>query len=252
VANFIITFLLLIIPLSAWADDFYSQHESGWYWFDDPKTAHAEKNIPQDHSKESDSSEQVLLARQKLKKALDQAIIDPTPQNVKINIELENQLAEKANQYANMKQQVLHDNPELNYSIKHPTNNVAIQVYNEAESQKKLNVINDFSKHFGLFFFYRSTCPYCKRFAPILKHFSETYHIAVIPITTDGISLPEFPNSKIDNGQSKQFQVSVEPALYAVDPQSQKAFPVAFGLTSESELLDNIYNVYTHYKSGLS
>jgi len=252
VANYLITFLLLIIPFNVWADDFYSQHESGWYWFDDPKNSHPVKNSALDQPKDRDPSEQILIVRKKLKEALDQAIINPTPKNVKISIELENQLAEQANQYANMKQQVLHDNPELNYSIGHPTNNLALQVYNEAESQKKLNVINEFSKNFGLFFFYRSTCPYCKRFAPILKHFTETYHIAVIPITTDGISLPEFPNSKIDNGQSKQFQVSVEPALYAVDPKSQKAFPIAFGLTSESELLDNIYNIFTHYKSGLS
>lgn len=244
--------LLLIVPLNALADDFYAQHETGWYWFDDPKDKHSnEKNISQEKLKDQDPEAEVALARKTLKKSLNKAILDPTPQNVEAYIALQNQLSERANLFANTWQQVIHNHPELNYSLSHPTNNVALQVSHEAESQKKLNIVNEFAKHSGLFFFYKSTCPYCQRFAPILKHFAENYHIAVIPITTDGISIPEFPNSRVDSGQSKQFHVSMEPALYAVDPQTQKAFPVAFGLTTESELLDNLYNILTHYKDGL-
>ena len=64
--------------------------------------------------------------------------------------------------------------------------------------------------------------------------------------------MPEFPDSKHDSGQAEKFHVTVEPSLYAVDPKSQKAYPVAFGLTSETELQNNIYNIMTHYQDGIS
>lgn len=248
--KWIVMIALSLMCFSAYAEDFYSQHEQGWFWFDDPKVA-SKKQSSDGLNTPSDPTEQVMLARQKLKKALDNAIMDPTPQNVQTYIALQNQMSERANLFANTWQKVIHDNPELNYSIEHPTSNVGLQVFHQAESQKKLELIKQFSERAGLFFFYKSTCPYCQRFAPILKHFSDTYHIVVVPITMDGIPLPEFPNSRQDSGQAKQFHVSVEPSLYAVDPQTQKAFPVAFGLTSESELLDNIYNIMTRYKEGL-
>ena len=251
-AKYLFIILSLIFPLNVLADEFYAQHETGWYWFDDPKES--QKNSQkesQENVNKSDPTEQVDMVRKKIKTALDQAIMDPTPQYVETYISLQNQLSERANQFANTWQKVLMNHPELNYSLTHPMNNVGLQVYHEAESQKKINTIHEFAKHSGLFFFYRSTCHYCQRFAPILKHFAETYHIEVVPITMDGISLPEFPKSKLDNGASQQFQVSVEPSLYAVDPNTGKSFPVAFGLTSESELLNNIYTIMTNYKEGL-
>ena len=138
--------------------------------------------------------------------------------------------------------------PELNYSLDHPTNQVGIQIYQEEESKKKDTAIQVFKKQYGLFFFYKSTCPYCKRFAPILASFALRYGLAIIPITLDGIPLPEFPNTRNDTGQASKFHVSMTPALFAVNPYTQKAFPVAYGLTSETELRDNIYKIMTQYQ----
>jgi conjugal transfer pilus assembly protein TraF len=250
-AKFLWIILLLLFPLHVLANDFYDQHETGWYWFDDPKKVEKNTNMQLPKNKSLTPSEEVNFARKKLKEALDKAILNPTIENLASYKRLQDQLSERANQFANMWQKMILNHPELNYSLEHPTNNVGLKVYHEMESQKKVNAVHEFSRQSGLFFFYRSTCPYCQRFAPILKHFAENYHIAVVPITMDGISLPEFPNSKIDNGVSKQFHVSVEPSLYAVNPKTQKAFPIAFGLTSESELLDNIYNIMTNYRAGL-
>ena len=92
--------------------------------------------------------------------------------------------------------------PELDFSLRHPTNNLAKQIDLDSARQQENAAIQQFSQHNGLFFFYRSTCPYCQRFAPILKDFSSRYGLSVVPITTDGISLPEFPNSHSDQGQA--------------------------------------------------
>lgn len=250
-AKYLIMVLSLFCSATTFANDYYSQHETGWYWFDDPVQTQRKNNTEQTQ-KESDATKRVEDSRKILKESLDKAIIDPTPENVERYIALQNQMSERANKFANTWQQVILNHPELNYSISHPTNNVALQVYHENESKEKDVALDQFAQHSGLFFFYRSTCPYCQRFAPILKHFAEAHHIVVIPITMDGISLPEFPDSKQDSGQAEKFHVTVEPSLYAVDPLTQKAYPIAFGLTSETELQNNIYNIMTHYQAGIS
>lgn len=250
VKTILMAIFLFYLP-TAFAEDYYTQHETGWYWFNEPVQKEI-KSPTESTSNDNDPTESMNNIRKTVKRALDQAIIDPTPENVERYTALENQVSERSNQFANVRQKVLLNHPELNYSISHPTNNVALQVYHENESKQKNTALEEFAKHSGLFFFYRSTCPYCQRFAPILKNFAEMHHIEVIPITMDGISLPEFPHSKIDSGQAAQFNVTVEPSLYAVDPKTHKAFPVAFGLTSETELLNNIYNIMTHYQEGVS
>lgn len=226
------------------AGNYYADHEVGWFWYDDPK------DIIQEHAKptpvkSTDPNVIVNAAKQKISSALNQAIISPTVENITKYIELQEAMGARAEKFSVLWQQALLKRPDLNYSLKHPTNNVALQVYHEEESRGKEAAIAAFAKKTGLFFFYKSSCPYCQRFAPILKNFAAHYGLTIIPVTMDGVPLPEFPDSRMDNGQSKQFQVSVTPSLYAVNPYTKKAFPVAYGLTSETELRENIYKIMT-------
>ena len=163
-------------------------------------------------------------------------------------ITLQNQLSAQSTRFAEQWQKVLLLSPELNYNLVHPTNQLATHIYADEHRKKEEEAIAALSKQSGLFFFYRSTCPYCQRFAPIVKAFSSTYHLTVIPVTTDGISLPEFPHSYPDRGQAKVFQVKVEPSLFAVNPYTHKAYPIAYGLISESELRQRILDIANRFQ----
>lgn len=231
------------------AGSYYAEHEVGWFWYDDPKEMteeHPKAPVPQS----SDPNVIVNTAKQKINTALNQAIVSPTVENITKYIELQEAMGARAETISAVWQQALLKRPDLNYSLKHPTNNVALQVYHEEESRKQEKAVAAFAKKTGLFFFYKSTCPYCQRFAPILKNFAARYGLNVIPVTMDGIALPEFPDSRIDNGQSKQFQVTVTPSLFAVNPYTQKAFPIAYGLTSETELRENIYKIMSRERGA--
>lgn len=247
-----ILFLMMIFILSscALANDISYDHEVGWYWNgtqdEDKSTKKESANQP------AEPSEQMSAVKKTIQNALDEAILEPTPDNVQHYIELQNQLSNRAQQFTNSWQQVLMSHPELNYSLTHPTSSVGLQVYHEEQSKGKDEAIAQFAQQTGLFFFYRSTCPYCHRFAPILKSFAERYGIKIIAITMDGISLPEFPDSHTDTGQSSQFHVTTTPSLFAVNPYTQRAYPVAYGLTSESELKDNIYKIIEREKGASS
>jgi len=42
-------------------------------------------------------------------------------------------------------------------------------------------------------FFFRGACPYCHKFAPLLKAFADRYGFRLVDVSLDGGGLPEFP-----------------------------------------------------------
>jgi len=228
-------------------ETYFNEHAKGWHWYNDPKK---EENTSEEND-ENNPVEEMNAVHATIKKTLDKAVLDPNKENVKNYIILQNQMMTRANQFNHNWQAVIMENPELNYSLLHPTNNLAKQVDNDLIKDKEEKAIKEFFRNNELYFFYRSNCPYCQKFAPIIKDFVETYGIAILPITTNGISLPEFPNSYIDQGESKIYKVSVEPALFAVNPKTHKVVPVAFGLTSQAEIKKNILSLTTNFEGDV-
>ncbi len=241
--------LVMLFPAKhCFADDFYSDHAKGWHWYDDPVPVLPKKDekLPK---KQKDANEIISDAQEKIKTALNNAIVNPSVENVRNYISLQNEMGDRAQKFSSAWRETLLQYPELDYSIDHPTSSVGIQTYNAQESNAKDAAIQQFAKQTGLFFFYKSTCPYCHRFAPILKSFAERNGVTVIAITMDGVSIPEFPDSKIDNGQAAQFHVTVTPSLFAVNPYTKKAYPVAYGLVSETDIRDAIYRIMDKNRS---
>lgn len=222
---------------------YYSSNAMGWHWGDVNK-----HEVDNDDEDQSDPVVQMNAVRATISRAKDQMVLNPTKENVKNYINIQNQVSQNATKVGQTWQEVLLENPEMNYSLVHPTNNLAKQVENDVESANENEALKEFAKRSGLFFFYRSTCPYCVRFAPIVKEFAESYGITVVPITTDGVSLPEFPKSFTDQGQAVKFNVKVEPALFAVNPYTHQAIPLAYGLTSEVDIKRKILSVINKLK----
>lgn len=221
----------------AFEQGYFNDHAQGWHWYKDPK----EHKLEEDD--QNDPISQMNAVRATVERAQAKMVLHPTKENVKNYIVVQNKVSGNAAELSKTWREVLLENPELDFSLVHPTNNAARQVENDLTSKKEQTAIQALAKSSGLFFFYRSSCPYCVRFAPILKDFAETYGLTIIPITTDGISLPEFPNSYPDHGQAAKFQVKVEPALFIVNPYTHQAIPVSYGLTSEADLKRKILNI---------
>ncbi len=226
---------------TALADSFWEQHATGWHWYQDPQKNQTSSAPPMNPVQIMD------IWQQRVKYSLDQAILNPTPENVRTYIALQNQISTQANQFAQTWRSVLLSYPQLDYSLQHPTNTIAKQIYLDQQQQDEAKAIQQLAQHSGLFFFYRSTCPYCQRFAPIVKNFSQRYGISIVPITTDGIALPEFPDSHADQGQAAHFNITQEPALFTVDPYTHQAVPVGYGLMSEDELRERILQIAQHW-----
>lgn len=241
IINLFFYFLMMTCICFAENKMYFSEHAVGWHWYNEPK-----KEEDTDDP-ESDPITQMNAVRDTVHRALNQAVLNPTKENVKNYIELQNSISNRANQFNHSWQAVLLENPELNYSLIHPTNNLAKQVeYDQTHIQEE-KMIRTLAQHYQLYFFYRSTCHYCQRFAPIVKDFAVTYGFSVLPITTDSISLPEFPNSYLDQGEAHIYNVTAEPTLFLVNPSTQKAIRIATGLATQSEIKKNIMLLSTHF-----
>jgi conjugal transfer pilus assembly protein TraF len=238
--------IMWCLPSPAKADNFWETPAGGWHWYQDPKE---DQPVSSGLTMTNDPIATMEALHRQVQQTLDQAILNPTKENIRQYIALQNQLGERAQRFADIWRSVLLNYPELDFSLQHPTNNLAKQIDLDNTRQQEDVAIHQFAQHNGLFFFYRSTCPYCQRFSPILKDFSSRYGLSVVPITTDGISLPEFPNSHSDRGQASRLKVTVEPALFTADPETHRIIPVSYGLLSEDELRERLLTIAKQAKS---
>ena len=91
--------------------------------------------------------------------------------------------------------------PSLDYGLTgRPTNAMAINAFDEQQRDRQAQAVRSLAATHGLIFIFRSDCPYCHRFAPILKRFEEEFGMTVFAVSLDGRGLPEYPNAQPDNG----------------------------------------------------
>ena len=124
--------------------------------------------------------------------------------------------------------------------INNPVNQSALHIYHAEEQKKKEAKIKALAKEYGLIYFYRGGCPYCKAFAPVIKEFSAKYNWSVLPVSLDGDISADFPNSRRDNGIAKALNITVVPAVIALHPKSKEQIPLAYGFISQQEMLNRI------------
>jgi conjugal transfer pilus assembly protein TraF len=117
---------------------------------------------------------------------------------------------------------------------------MAIGVFDEQLQERRAERIRALAATHGLLFIFRSDCPYCHRFAPILKRFEQAFGMLVFPVSLDGKGLPEYPDPQPDNGTAARLNASVVPALYLTAPAKREIRPVGFGLMALSDLVERV------------
>jgi conjugal transfer pilus assembly protein TraF len=154
-------------------------------------------------------------------------------------------MTDRAELFGQRWMEVVYTNPHLDYSLKHPTGQMARHIYADQKTKATKATITKLSKNNGLFFFFKAGCPYCHQFAPIVKQFAATYGWKVIAISLDGSTLPEFPDAKQNNGIAENLKVQSLPTLLAVNPDSGKVLPLSVGMTTIDGIEDRIRTLYT-------
>ena len=169
------------------------------------------------------------------------AVMNPTDANLTAYMRYQRMVMNKSEHFAERWQRLVWSVPELDYGLTgRPTNSTAISVFDEQLQDRQVQRIRALSSTHGLLFIFRSDCPYCHRFAPILKRFEQEFGMLVFPVSLDGKGLPEYPNPQPDNGTAARLNATVVPALYLTAPSKREIQPVGFGLMALSDLIERV------------
>lgn len=216
---------------------FYKDRAQGWHWYE--KMIQSEKSLDKKHIVEvtpEQAQDELDTLQQELEGAKALAVMYPTTEHIEEYIRLHNAVLEQASLFSRRWQQVIWQTPELNFAVDKPTDNSARHLYYDLEKTVDERSVQSLADEYGLFFFFKESCPYCHAFAPVLKNFENQYGITVMAISMDGGTLPDYPMAVNDNGLAQQLAIETVPALYALHPKTQQVIPLSFGLVSEAEL----------------
>jgi conjugal transfer pilus assembly protein TraF len=219
------------------SNSFYRKRNEGWHWYENKKKVKPNKD---EIATTQTPTEQIQQLKEELDQRLHQAIITPTEQNIISYITLQKQIMDQSERFSENWQKVLYYHPDLDERTIFPVSNNARHIYLAEERKAKQEAIRGLAKEYGLFFFFRSNCPYCHSMSTLIKDFSQKYHWNVLAVSLDGKALPEFPNAKQDNGIGANLKVTAVPALFAVHPITKAIIPLAQGMISETEIEDRV------------
>lgn len=115
-----------------------------WYCDEEPQKkpdapAKPQAKAPKQKQPDQSTALQRLEAlQQRLKEARAKAVLEPTPEHVAEYIRLQNEVGQMAGVFSDVWRRVIWQNPELNYELKRPVNNAAIDTYNKERFKKEM------------------------------------------------------------------------------------------------------------------
>ena len=240
---------LLSMPLYAkplHLDSYYQQHRRGWFWYEtEPDVAVIPPEVeptPPPLPAEPVAREDVPLShawyRKHFQTYKDAAYDHPDNEEAMMTyLYLEKALRDKAVTFGYARQDAVYADPYLDETSQRPTSNFGMKAFNQAAKANQSQLLGTLSQRSGVFFFYRSDCPYCKQQAPILAALAAQYGFTIKPVSMDGQPLPGFSGDYLVNqGQAEMAGISVVPAMVLFDGESQRMSLIAQGLQSLPEL----------------
>ena len=234
-------------PLSS----YWLRNQEGWFWYREPPPATTKKK---ETAREQDQRPKELVEFEAMQKRLDElkriAVMNPTEAHMKAYMGYQRYVMDKSAVFADNWQRLVWKTPELDYSLTgRPTNSFAIDVFDGQVRDQQSSTIRALAKTHGLFFFFRSDCPYCHKFAPVLKRFERNYGLTVFAVSLDGGGLPEYPTPLSDNGMAANLNVSMVPAIFLAVPGTREITPIGYGVMAETDIVERI-NAITQTKPG--
>lgn len=172
------------------------------------------------------------------------AVITSSETNVRRYMELEAAVVARASKFADVAQRVAWSDPQLDPSLQgRPVNTRALEVFEQKRLTDSSRAIGELGRDHVLLFFFRSDCPYCHAFAPILLAVQARHGIRIEAVSMDGGSIPGFHQARMDNGISNALRVGQVPAVYLAQPSTGTITPIGFGVLSQAQLVERIVAV---------
>lgn len=231
-------------PLQDRQPAFYDKNAEGWYWYHDPERIDEIKEISKPVAPQETKSGPAPLSaawvREMLPKYKDMAWTDPSPENVEAYFLLQRFAVDRSQKFAQVAQSVVIGNPYLDEVNRRPVASFAIPSVDRQARLELDDLLKKISTKAGLFFFFKSGCPYCESQAPILKYLeSDGFDILAISIDGGALQSAQFENTRLDSGQAQKLGVTATPSLFLVSDKGEFT-SLGQGMMSYAELQSRI------------
>lgn len=240
-------FLFLLITTTVHAGEFSSNGVEGWLWYKEPPPELIKKEEnPQPESLKSPPKKketyqaQLLHLRENFEEAMAKSILVPTLENVNETRALHDKMFKKSEQFSQLWMiSSLMDG--RGHEAATNLNPLHRKIYEQDKTEKLSSQLKTLSKTYGLFFVFKPDCPYCHKFVPLVAEFAHRFGFELKGISKDGGTLPGLLNISKDNGILSLINPEgIYPALFLANPKTLEVMPVAWGMVSYTELLQNI------------
>lgn len=235
---------------------YYERKEEGWWWkkkvplpplpelveptpplAEQPPTPQAPEPVP-DAGPEPFTP---AWLREKLPELRDRAMADPTPQNVRAYFYLQRYATDMASRFAYTAQRVVLADPVLDGNTRRPRASAAAQALDRRANEAVEALARKIAGEVGVWYFYRSDCPFCAQQNPVLKRLEDRLGLAILPVALDGRPMPDgnFERFVPDNGHAESLGVEVTPTLFLVKKPDQFVL-LSAGIVAAQDLMERM------------
>lgn len=233
---------------------YWRSSRDGWFWYQDPPAENEEALPSRPEASPPTAQERDLAShkafQQRLENALNAAVSNPSEDNLAEFLELWAQARRKASLFTDRAQLLAARMPWVDETAQgtRPPNGAALRVFDQVQADQKDALMQQLARTHGLYFFFRSDCPYCHAHAPMLKQLEQKYGFTVFAVSLDGKGIPMYPQPARDNGMANQVMQALRipenhfqvPFTVLAEPGSRELLPVGFGPMTAAEMVDRI------------
>ena len=247
-------------------EGYYERKDEGWFWkVRDPEPLEPQPEAAQPAAEPAAEPPQAPLApappevlpgppgprplsaewlRDALPRYRDRALNSPTPDNVAAFFYLQRYSVDMAERFALQAQRVVMADPVLDENSRRPQSMFGADVVDRQADAATDRVMEAIADQAGLWYFYRSDCPYCAAQSPVLENLARKADMAVVAIALDDAPLLDghFPDWVPNAGQAEQLEVRATPTIYMVRPPGEFLL-VAEGVMAETSLRERMVHM---------
>ena len=236
-------FLFLLLTGSVTAGErWFDRHSEGWFWYQQIQEPDEEAKSQTQVSPASLQPLTVPWIRQNIGQYLDRAIDHPSKENVSAYLYLDRLVKEKSELFARVGKQVIESDPMLDENVRRPISPAAAKIKDDMAHQAKEVVLKKVARIAGLVFYYQGSCKLCHLQAQSVLLMKQLYGFEVIPFSTDGILIPELPDSRVEKSPHPTLNIQAYPALYLMQPPDNIVL-LRQGGVSLTELCERVISV---------
>lgn len=183
--------------------------------------------------------------RKELDELRNRAVLEPSPENVKVYMAAQAKMIDQATTFADIWQRVLFKSPELDANKDYPLTSIGGEAYQDRKRGLYEEALREAAANLGFMVVVtdEQSCALCGPQLEVIKLMQANYGISPLVITKDGSHHPLFPEAKLDTGQLKKLGLAGHPTPFValVEPISGAVEPLGSGLLTEDLILERIY-----------